>query len=135
MFVTTLATLSARSRVELITGEDDPNEVSIQIRTDIEDPGAFSQIVLALPSDDEQALLLLDLLDAAVDNAVSAVRLRQMEHERGVSLAQRIEDHNAMMATGLHECISSCPPYGAGASVESYRVDALALLDEVEADR
>lgn len=49
------------------------------------------ELVLFMPHDDEQALTLLDRLEAALDNAVSAVRLRQQHRESGALEGAGIE--------------------------------------------
>jgi hypothetical protein len=44
--------------------------------------GAFDELTLFLPIEDEDALAVLSRLEGAIDNAVSAVRLRQQERDR-----------------------------------------------------
>lgn len=67
--------------------------VQLEIRPD----GAIGQqLLLAFSEDDEEALGTVALLEAALDNAASAIRLRQQRREQ---------------ASGE----------GAGASVEAYR--------------
>lgn len=56
------------------------------------------QLVLTLPSEDEDAMIMLDQIEAALDNAHSLARIRQLRRE---------EFNDGLL--------------GAGSSVEAYR--------------
>lgn len=96
-FLTSLLTLTRTTRIADMT-ED--NTIQLVFETDPYDPlsrvGDKMQSVIVLPDDDDDALLMIELIEASLDNMASAVRLRQQRRERA-----SVE--------------------GAGASVEAYR--------------
>lgn len=95
MYTTILLTLTPTSSVRASTTPDGMAvRLELGARTRVGIPTAG--VTIALPSEDDEALVLLDLFSAAIDNAVSAVRIRQDRRE-GAALE------------------------GAGASVEAYR--------------